>query len=162
MSGRKTVFLMATIVVTLSFSARGQMPRPEDIDVVNGVCNSGSHIAEGLIGEDLTKRQSRFYCDTAAITFFQDYRGHVLVQFAEKASHHGQSIGFSGRLDPDGIMMQVERIYFSGDTPTTVSDGACKFFFKDRHMVGIFCGAKIDETGRRTSAIVGFDLAPGQ
>lgn len=157
------VFLVAVLVAIACPEAFGQMPRPSDIDVVNGVCEPTSHTAEGQIGEDLTKRQSRFFCDTAAITFFPDYKGHVMIQFAQKASHHGPIIGFSGRLEPDGIMMQVEHVYLAqGAPPTTASDGACKFFFKGKKMSGIFCGAKIDETGRRTTAIVAFDPASGQ
>ena len=34
-------------------------------------------------------------------------------------------------------------------------------FFKNRHMSGIFCGIKVDETGRRTTAMVSFNAAAG-
>ena len=59
-------------------------------------------------------------------------------------------------------MMSVDHAYLTAGTPTTVSDGVCKFFFKNRHMSGIFCGIKVDETGRRSTAVVTFNAAPGQ
>jgi len=34
--------------------------------------------------------------------------------------------------------------------------------FENRHMSGIVCGMKVDETGRRTTAIVEFNAAPEQ
>jgi hypothetical protein len=59
-------------------------------------------------------------------------------------------------------MMFVDHVYLTARSPTTVSDGGCKFFFKNRHMSGISCGIKVDETGRRTMAIVVFNASPGQ
>ncbi len=135
---------------------------PNDIEVVNGICAASSHTAEGPLGADLTKRQSRFYCDSAAITFFDDYKGHVMVQFAQKKSNHSPILGFAGRVEDDGIMMVVDHVYLASGQATTVSDGWCKFFFKNRHMSGIFCGMKVDETGRRTTAAVVFNPTPGQ
>ena len=57
-------------------------------------------------------------------------------------------------------MMSVDHVYLTPGPPTTVSDGGCKFFFKNRHMSAIVCGIKVDETGRRTTAIVAFTAAP--
>jgi hypothetical protein len=133
-----------------------------DVQVINGTCGSSSHTAEGPLGSDLTKRQSRFYCDSAVITFFGDYKGHVMVQFAQKESNHSPLLGFSGRLEDDGIMMQLDTVYLVPGQATTVSDGSCKFFFENRQLSGIMCGMKVDETGRRTTAVVVFNVAPGQ
>jgi hypothetical protein len=58
--------------------------------------------------------------------------------------------------------MAIDHVHLAAGPPTTVSDGARKFFFKDRHMSGVFCGANIDETGRRTTAVVSFNAAPLQ
>jgi len=135
---------------------------PSNVQVVNGTCDSSSHTAEGPLGVDLTKRQSRFYCDSAVVTLFDDYKGHVMIQFAQKESHHSPILGFAGRVEDDGIMMPVEHVYLAQGQATTVSDGWCKFFFKNRHISGIFCGMKVDETGRRTTAVVAFTAAPGQ
>jgi hypothetical protein len=132
------------------------------MQLVSGTCDPSSHTAEGRLGSDLRKRQSRFYCDSAVITFFDDYKGHVMIQFVQKESHHGPILGFAGKVEDDGIMMSVDHAYLTAGAPTTVSDGVCKFFFKNRHMSGIFCGIKVDETGRRTTAVVSFNAAPGQ
>jgi hypothetical protein len=135
---------------------------PNDVEVVNGICEPSSHTAEGPLGSDLTKRQSRFYCDSAVITYFDDRKGHVMIQFAQKESHHSPILGFAGRVEDDGIMMPVDHVSLAPGQATAVSDGWCKFFFKDRHMSGIFCGMKVDETGRRTTAVVAFTPTPRQ
>jgi hypothetical protein len=135
----------------------------DQIEVVKGQCvQPGSHTAEGALGEDLTKRESMYYCNLAAITFFGDYIGHVLVQFSQANSHHPQILGFAGRLAPDGIKVQVEHVYLAVGQKTTVSDGYCELSFKDRHMTDILCAMKVDETGLRTVAIVLFKADPGQ
>src|SRR5512147_776461 len=56
--------------ISLSMSAYAG---PSDVQIVDGTCDSSSHTAEGPIGADLTKRRSRFYCDSAVIAFFDDY-----------------------------------------------------------------------------------------
>ncbi|MFT8655951.1 MAG: hypothetical protein ABF785_04575 [Acetobacter papayae] len=122
--------------------------------VVSGECGSGSHTAEGAFGEDLSKRQSRFYCDAAAII---SENGQTLVQFSQKESHHNPYLGYAGKLSNDGNTMNVERIFFTPQDSAIVSEGMCKFFFKEKTLTGIMCGAKLDETGRRTTAIVTFD-----
>jgi regulator of extracellular matrix RemA (YlzA/DUF370 family) len=150
------------LAATLSLPTSGYAAQPGDIHIVTGSCGQNSHTAEGSLGEDLTKRQSRFFCDAAIITFFDDYKGHVMVQFVQKEAHHTPILGFAGRMEEDGIMMNLDHVYLVAGQPTTVSEGWCKFFFKNRHMSGIFCGMKVDETGRRTTAVVVFDPAPGQ
>jgi hypothetical protein len=162
---KRTVSASSAFILFLALLELSLMARPvraDDTQIVTGTCEKSSHTAEGPLGSDLTQRQSRFFCDTAIITFFDDYKGHVLVQFSEKRSHHGPILGFSGRVEDDGIMMPVDHVYLTEGPPTTVSDGWCKFFFKNRHISGIFCGMRVDETGRRTAAIVGFTAAPGQ
>jgi hypothetical protein len=161
-SARGVMVAVAAVAVGVCLPLSGQSAQPSDIQIVNGACDPSSHTAEGPSGSDLTKRQSRFYCNSAVITFFDDYKGHVMIQFAEKESHHGPILGFSGKVEDDGIMMSVNRVYLTAGTATTVSDGACKFFFKNRHVSGIFCGIKVDETGRRTTAVVSFNAARAQ
>lgn len=135
---------------------------PRDVQVLTGTCDASSHTAEGPIDSDLTKRQSRFFCNSAVIAFFDDYKGHVMVQFAQKEAHHTPILGFAGKVEDDGIMMALDHVYLTEGQATTVSDGWCKFFFKNQHMSGIFCGMKVDETGSRTTAMVVFNPAPGQ
>ena len=161
MRARGVMVIFAVVSgVCLPISTRAA--QPTHIEVVSGICDPSSHTAEGPLGADLTKRQSRFYCNSAVITFFDDYKGHAMIQFAQKESHHGPILGFSGKVEDDGIMMSVNRAYLAAETPVTVSGGVCKFFFKNRQMSGIFCGMKVDETGRRTTAVVSFNAAPGQ
>jgi hypothetical protein len=76
---------LAAVIIALGggwLPVQAQMNSPNHFDGVDGRCASSSHVAEGPLGADLTKRQSRFYCDSAVITFFADYKGHVMVQFA--------------------------------------------------------------------------------
>ncbi len=134
----------------------------KDPQLVAGRCEASSHTAEGPIGSDLTKRQSRFYCDTAVIIFLDDRPGHVLIQFVEKKSHSSSPLGFGGKIDGDGQIIQVEHAYLQPGKPIAVSEGYCKFFFQNQKMNGIACGMKLDEAGRRTTAIVGFTASPGQ
>ena len=157
----RVAVLSAVLLAAIGF-ANPAYAGASDVQVVNGTCDSSSHTAEGSLGSDLTKQQSRFYCDSAVIKFFDDYKGHVMVQFAQKESHHSPILGFSGRVEDDGIMMSVDHVYLVQGQATTVSDGSCKFFFKNRQMSGIFCGMKVDKTGRRTTAVVVFNAAPGQ
>src|SRR5713101_4065634 len=105
-----------------------------NIQVVNGTCSSSSNTAEGPLGSDLTKRQSQFYCDSAAITFFDDYEGHVLIDFSQRESNHSPILGFAGRIEARqpgdiGTMMQVNNVYLGTGQAVTVSEGICKFLF---------------------------------
>jgi hypothetical protein len=157
----RTAILSGLLLTTVGHVASAQTAGM-DSQIVAGTCDASSHTAEGPIDSDLTKRRSQFFCDTAIITFLEDYKGHVMVQFMQKESHHSPILGFAGRTDEDGIFMQVDSVYLSPGESTTVSDGACKFFFQNRHITGIVCGMKVDETGRRTTAVVTFNAAPGQ
>lgn len=122
-------------------------------------CAPESHIAEGAIGKDLTKRQSRFFCDAAVITFFSDNSKHVMIQFAESKSTHPRQIGYAGMMEGAEIM-NVSSVYLESGQPSPVSEGYCKFFFKEKNISGISCGAKVDEAGRRTVPVVGFNADP--
>jgi hypothetical protein len=138
------VLIAAASVSSICLPASGHAAQPRDIQIVNRACAPSSHTAEGPIDSDLTKRQSRFYCDSAVITFFDDYKGHVMIQFAQKEAHHTPILGFAGKIEDDGVMMALDHVYLTAGQPTTVSEGWCKFFFKNRHMSGIFCGMKVE------------------
>jgi hypothetical protein len=162
----KVAALRAVVLAGLGFAplAHGEV---SNIQVVKGTCSSTSNTAEGPLGTDLTKRQSRFYCDTAAITFFDDYAGHVLINFSQKEANHAPILGFAGQIEARepgdvGTMMQVYTVYLGTGEATKVSDGWCKLFLKKQQLSGIGCGMKVDETGRRTTAVVVFNAAPGQ
>lgn len=125
--------------------------------VLKGRCDSSSHIAEGPIGEDLTKRQSRFFCDAAVIASFSDDPRHRLIQFADSQSNHKAPLGFGGLMQ-DAAIMNVRSVYLEISNASVAADGGCKFFFKDNKISGIACGAKIDEGNRRTVPVVAFDV----
>jgi hypothetical protein len=154
--------LLAGMGITIPACAR-----VSNIQILNGTCDSTSHTAEGPLGSDLTKRQSRYYCNSAVITFFDDYTGHVMINFSQNESNHSPILGFAGRIEARqpgdvGTMMQVNSVYLRTGDATAVSEGWCKLFFKDQQLSGIACGMKVDEAGRRTTAVVVFDVAPGQ
>ena len=149
-------------ILSLTLLSIPQPSLSQDVQVVTGQCTAQSHIAEGNIGDDLTKRHSRFYCDSAVITFLDNDDKHIIIHFAETKSHHEAQLGFAGVMEDDGQVMDVQRIYLQSDKPTPATAGNCKFFFENRHMSSIYCGAKIDENGRRTVASVEFNASPRQ
>lgn len=157
----RTVILSAILQSTIGHFLPAQSGI-NDIQVLKGSCDATSHTAEGPLNSDLTKRESKFYCDSAIISFFSDSESHIMIQFSQKESRHSPILGFSGRVDAAGITMQVDNVYLTPGEPTTVSEGVCQLYFKNRHMVNIMCGMKVDETGRRTVAVVLFNAAPGQ
>jgi hypothetical protein len=162
MTPSAVMVVVAVVIGAICLPISGRAAQPSHVQLVDGTCGLSSHTAEGPLDADLTKRQSRFYCNSAIITFFDNYKGHVMVQFTQKESHHGPTLGFAGKVEDDGIVMSVDHVYLTTGQPTPVSGGVCKFFFKGRHMSGIFCGMKVDETGRRTTAVVDFNAAPEQ
>ena len=133
-----------------------------DIQMVAGRCEAGSHIADGGINEDLRKRESRFFCDMAVISFYPDNPHHIQVQFADHKSNHDPILGFAGMTDSDGIMLTVNHVYLEPGKAVIPVDGHCKFFFKRKHMDSIVCGARIEEGDRATVPVVVFQALPGQ
>lgn len=129
------------------------------VQIFDGACTADSNIAEGPLGSDLSKRESRFFCDTATITSFEDSKAHILINFSQREAHHSPILGFSGYLNSQGDVMKVEKVYIASGEPVTVSDGMCQLFFKAGRITGIGCGMKVDETGERTVALVAFDVA---
>lgn len=79
MSVREGMVVVAAIACGIGSPLSGRAAQPTQMQVLSGTCDPASHTAEGPLGTDLTKRQSRFYCDSAVITFWDDYKGHVMV-----------------------------------------------------------------------------------
>lgn len=130
-------------------------------DIVKGRCLPSSHIASGLVGEDLTKKQSRFFCDSAIIMSFDDTGRHRLIQFVDSQSNHSRILGFGGLME-DETILSVRNVYLEIGRASLPSDGACRFFYEDAALSQIVCGAKIDEGDRRTEPIVTFETAAPQ
>jgi hypothetical protein len=124
--------------------------------VIKGECGPGSHIAEGRIGEDLTKKQSRFFCDSAVIIAFGDDPKHRMIEFVQSNSEHAPQIGYGGMMEAADIMT-VYSVYLEIGRPTAVTEGACKLFFAKNIISRAACGTKIDKGDRRTVAIVEFN-----
>lgn len=117
-------------------------------EMMKGRCTPKSHVAEGRIGEDLTKRQSRFFCDTVMVVPNQS-EGSILITFLEAGSPARPQIAFAGAM-PEPQMVQVQRLYLEPGKPSAVTDGACKFFPKRGKTRDVFCGAVIDQGDHRT------------
>jgi hypothetical protein len=122
---------------------------------LKGKCAPESHVAEGAIGEDLTKHQSPYSCDMAIVTSFSDDPRHVMVQFVESGSTLGHILGYAGMMD-NAEIMTVSKAYLDGK-PSPVAGGFCKFFFEEKRISSIACGAAIDKSGRRTVSAVAFE-----
>ena len=80
----------------------------DDTTIVKGQCAPESHIAEGAIGDDLTKRQSRFFCDAG---------GYHLI-------------GYPGMME-DTEIMNVSSVYLESGQSTPVSEG----FHQSGHQI---------------------------
>lgn len=146
---RVILLVAAMIAFSAAWSAHGAPKK-----IVDGICEDGSHIAEGPIGADLSSRRTRFFCDTLVMWRIGD--GKILMQFAEKGAVHGRILGFAGRMDSPA-MMQVDHIYLEDGSPTVANDGVCKFFFEGTQKItSVMCAAKADEEGRRTVPVVVF------
>lgn len=164
-AGRSPQAASCTTLAQPSTEPRANAPTVATYDhlqFVKGTCNASSHTSEGPLGADLTKQQSRFFCDSAVITFFDNHQSHVMINFLEKQANHAPTLGFAGQVENDGITMPVDHVYLESGKATPVSDGVCKFFFEDRHMKNIVCVMKADEGRRRTVAAVEFNAEPGQ
>jgi hypothetical protein len=158
---------VSAVLLSALVPARSALIGANDTSIVKGGCESSSFTAEGPIGTDLTKRQAQFYCDSAIITILDDYKGHMMIQFAQGAAHHSPILGFAGHVDgrtpgeDDRTMMRVDHVYFEAGQATAVNhDGWCTFFIKDKEISQIFCNAIVDETGRRSAGVVTFTPTP--
>jgi len=74
----KCVVLIGALLAALCASVPSNA-MADDAAIVKDECEPESHIAEGAIGEDLTKRQSRFFCDSAIITSFSYNPKHAMI-----------------------------------------------------------------------------------
>jgi len=125
------------------------------IQIVKGTCRSDSNIVEG---SDPTKR---LYCDAVTITSFDDYPGHVSIQFSQKEA---QTLGFDGRISRQpgdvGTVIQVANVYLGSNGKMAVNDGWCKFLFKDHQPAAIGCIIKVNKPV--WAATAAFEIAPGE
>lgn len=150
---RSATLIFAYLLLKMScIGAAAQTPT-----IVNGRCTEMSHIAEGDQTEDLTKRGSRFFCNSVVIMNPRNDSRRMLLTFLEKESNTSSPIGYAGTVTEDG-MVDVQRVYIRSGVSLEASGGTCKFFRKDGEIESIFCGAKVDQGDRRTVLVVGFEV----
>lgn len=124
--------------------------------IIDGVCGPDSHLAEGRLDEDLSDRRSRFYCDSAIVTFSKITDGRVMIQFVQKARRTTSILGFSGQVLGED-MVGVDTVYV-GSEVLVAAEGVCKFFYDDTfQIVSAACGARVEDGGRATVPIVAFE-----
>lgn len=156
---RKILIMLAT---TWASAVYAQPPNTK-VTVLNGECASNSHISEGDIGEDLSQRRSRYFCDSAVVSINMT-NGNVMIQFSERRSNRQDPIAFAGGLDEPKILT-VERVYLTPGRQSIPTDGYCKLFYRSgtrargiSDVESIVCGAQIDEGTRRTVPVIQFSV----
>lgn len=144
--------LLAASQPALGQSAIGR----DSLRVSPGLCSPESHTAEGPETADLTKRHSRFFCDSMVTSMVDDQPGHFLIQFASKRAQHSPVLGFGGYLESDGLI-HISSIYFEAGVSTPADDGACRFFRNARGQInGVMCGAVSIKDGTKSVAVIVF------
>jgi hypothetical protein len=159
---RKTVRDAVLSIALAAGLAVSPMPAhaadPVAIMVVKGACGPESYIADGAIGDDLTERRSRFFCNMVDATVFSDTNNHhVMLSFVESKSNHAPQLAFGGWLEDNTLT--VNRVYLdTNGKPTPALDGSrCLIALGKRGQVTeISCAASADEKGRRIEAVVAF------
>jgi hypothetical protein len=124
--------------------------------MIDGKCLDSSHVASGHIGEDLTKFQSRFYCDSVIIMDVNGDPNHKLVQFTNSRANHQSILGFGGLMEGKLVMI-VKSVFLEIGRALVPNDGACRFFYKGETISAVVCGAQIDEGKFRTVPLVQFE-----
>jgi len=130
--------------------------KAQQMTLYNGKCEVGSHIAEGRATEDLTKRESRYFCDSLVMTVYNS-PPRVMFQFAEKRAHHGSPLGFVG-IPVEKDIYAVNHVYLEPGVQTPVDQGVCKVFWKGSRLGSLMCGAMILEGERKTVPVVVFTV----
>lgn len=88
--------------------------------IIDGSCVVQSYVAEGQVGEDVTKRK-RFHCDSAIITLSGD---RMMVTFVDKKSSRNDLIAFAGKVslrDDGGRDLYPDKIYLKPGIPISLS-----------------------------------------
>ena len=113
-----------------------------------GQCMPTSHIAQGKKTEDLSKLESRYFCDQAIVGSEDGSDDHVRITFKKDGQNISPVIAVIG-VKKDGDMIHLRDILM-GSQRAEVSDGACRFFYtKKRQMTDIVCSATFDQGEQR-------------
>ena len=139
-------------LASLSLAGSGHAQPP---NIFTGTCGRESFIAEGPIGSDLTKRQSRFFCDSAVVTLDIE-QGRGLFQFAEKRSNATPGLGFSGPFSGERTF-SLDTVYFNSAEKEPAAEGLCGIEMgRGGKPSRIYCVVTSDHGGRRAVARVEF------
>jgi hypothetical protein len=123
----------------------------------NGQCGVNSHIAQGRKSEDLSKLESRYFCDQAIVGSEDGTDDHVRITFKKDGQTISPVIAVIG-VKKDGDMIHLRDILM-GSQRAEVNDGACRFFYtKKRQMTDIVCSATFDQGEQRTVSVIAFKL----
>lgn len=145
-------------MAVLALAAHSPQERTATTRVVIGECIEESHIAEGPVDADLTERQSRFFCDSVAISTSRPSDGRVWLQFAETRGVAPLLLGFSGVFTEEGTVIEIDTVYI-GERRYTPNDAYCLVTYVGAQLADIVCGAQIDMGGRRIVPVVGFEVS---
>lgn len=161
-----SVALLYPFIVGAAHTATAQTG--QTLPPVSGVCDASSFIAEGPVGSDLTKQRSRFFCDSVVITFFDDAKGHIMLQFSQKNANGFRILGFAGHADAkdegqiDRKIVLLDTFYFTQDIGTPINHGSCTLFITNHEISKLFCSAIVDKGSQRTAAVVTFTPNPDE
>ncbi|MCS6625438.1 hypothetical protein N0B44_21225 [Roseibacterium beibuensis] len=126
------------------------------VQTLSGACGPDSRVAEGSADSDLSTRRSRFFCNSAVISFTRITDGRVMIQFSERERQSTSILGFAGQAI-GGDLIQVDAVYLGAEV-LVPQEGMCKLFYDDSFQVtGASCGARIEGGGRVTVPIVSFE-----
>jgi hypothetical protein len=153
----KFLNLISFILMTLTAPlARAEFTPSGDY---KGECSVRSHVAQGRKTDDLTKLDSRYFCDEAIVGSEDGSNDHIRITFKKDDQSISPVIAVIG-VKKDGDMIHLRDILM-GSLRAEVNDGACRFFYsKKRQMTDIVCSATFDQEDQRTVSVIEFKLAP--
>jgi hypothetical protein len=153
----RSLLLAGAAVLAIGGAAKADQPL--ETTIIHGHCAGGSHSANGLVTDDLTQRESRYFCDSAIVESFGPSAGHpnhMLIAFSDSHTTHSL-LSFGATMLDDQNSAEVSHVFLVPGVVTEVTEGGCKVYFEGEKVTGIFCGAKIDNGHHRDVRIVVFD-----
>ncbi len=130
-----------------------------DSQLVKGACTPKSHTASGGLKEDIRGKHTAFLCDSVIVTFLDNQRKHVLVQFTLQNSRSARVIGFEGVVEGGEGVFRVRQMFLERGKTFAADDGGCRISYSGRTPNALACGASMHQEKSRTVAIVEFKAA---
>lgn len=144
----------------LAMTGAATADEPLQTLILNGRCTAESKAADGFVTDDLTKRSSPYYCDSAIVETFGPSIGHpthMMISFSD--THSPRSLlSFGGAMLDESNKMEVDHIFLKPGTLTDVTQGDCEVTFTPgKKVTGMVCAANIISGHYHTIRIVDFD-----